>query len=297
MEKSFRTRSEPEANYKSVFFNGKTLRMPIDPNKPVTELRFPEFWDISLGNKCVTGRCNYCYASGNPDGERYSSVVDKVKSFFGEMSMNERPYQIATGGESEPLEHPEFWEYSKVLNELGIVPNFTTNGVLMTERQIENIQKYTGGVAVTYHPHLSKFFFRTLKLLKAHNIKCNVHFIISDTQSINLLKDIYKEWSESVEYFVLLKYINVGFAAKNPKEVDYNSLEEFCDTNWKNGNFAFGARFYEFLLEKRKYDVSLYPPEQMSKYLIMKDMSVYNNSFECKPVPFSKERGCLISNQ
>ena len=45
-----RKRDEPEANYSAVFFNGRTLRSPIDPSKPITELRFPEFYDLSPGN-------------------------------------------------------------------------------------------------------------------------------------------------------------------------------------------------------------------------------------------------------
>ena len=51
-----RNRREPEANYSSVYINGKTLRIPIDPKKPITELKYPEFYDVSLGNKCKTGQ-------------------------------------------------------------------------------------------------------------------------------------------------------------------------------------------------------------------------------------------------
>lgn len=54
-----KTRIFPESNYKSVFFEGKTLRMPIDVDKPVTELHYPEFIDISMGSFC-SGGCPYC---------------------------------------------------------------------------------------------------------------------------------------------------------------------------------------------------------------------------------------------
>ena len=65
MHNDIRTRREEAANYSSVFYNGKTLRIPIDKNKPITELQYPEFLDISLGNKCETGKCRWCYAKGN----------------------------------------------------------------------------------------------------------------------------------------------------------------------------------------------------------------------------------------
>lgn len=55
-----KTRREETANYSSVFFNGKTIRNPIDSTKPITELKYPEFYDVSLGNKCETGKCPWC---------------------------------------------------------------------------------------------------------------------------------------------------------------------------------------------------------------------------------------------
>jgi sulfatase maturation enzyme AslB (radical SAM superfamily) len=269
--------------------------MPIDASKPVTELKWPEFWDISLGSRCVTGKCEYCYASGNPNGKRYTNIVGKVNSFFGSMTPNQRPFQVATGGESEPLEHPDFWEYCAALKNLDIIPNFTTNGVLITERVIPKIQEYCGGVAVTFHEHLELFFHRALKLLLGKGIKVNVHFIVSDIKSIEKLKNIYDMYNGSLDYFVLLKYINVGFAANHPKEVCWSAFESLCDDIYANGNIAFGARFYDWLLAHKKYGCSLYPPEEMSKYLIMDDdMRVCNNSFECKPVQWSSQSGCCI---
>lgn len=55
-----KARLEFQANYHSVFFNGKTLRMPINPDKEVTELMWPEFYDVSFGTKC-SGKCPYCF--------------------------------------------------------------------------------------------------------------------------------------------------------------------------------------------------------------------------------------------
>ena len=60
-----RTRKLPDSNYSSIFINGKTLRIPIDTKKPITELAWPEFYDISPGNKCATGKCDFCFLPGN----------------------------------------------------------------------------------------------------------------------------------------------------------------------------------------------------------------------------------------
>ena len=78
--------------------------------------------------------------------------------------------------------------------------------------------------------------------------------------------------------------MNVGFAAANPKTVAYDKVEEWLDQVNGFANIAFGANFYKFLNRLKKWDVSLYPPEILSKYLVMDDdMRLYTNSFEMKP--------------
>jgi len=55
----FKTRTFPEHNYKGIYFNGKTLRLTLDPSKPITELKYPEFFDVCITGKCE-GACPYC---------------------------------------------------------------------------------------------------------------------------------------------------------------------------------------------------------------------------------------------
>ena len=293
------------SNYSSIFINGKTLRLHIDANKPITEIAWPEFYDVSAGNKCATGKCPFCYASGSKKGSHYSDLVKKVDNFFGKMTANQRPLQVAIGGEQEPLEHPEMWDMIQRFNELDIVPNYTTNGVLINEANIEKTLKHCGGVAVTLHPHLEKHWRKALAQLAEAKIKLNVHIIISDEASIKYTEQLYKEYvnTELVDYFVLLPYMPVGFGANAPKSINYQALETWVDTVNKDGRLAFGANFYNFLVKhKEKYNVSIYSPEIFSKYVILDDkmfideenMVIYNNSFEKTPIKFNLKNGCEI---
>lgn len=276
---NLRTRREPEANYSSVFLDGKTLRMPIDSKKPITELKYPEFLDVSFGTFCE-GKCQDCYASANPKGEHYSNVVQKVKDYFGKMTENERPFQVAIGGGQEPLAHPEFAEALKAFSELGIVPNYTTNGVLFDDKVVELTKKYCGGIAITCHPHLEQHWRKALALAIQNKLRINIHLMISDTQSIERGRKIFDEYKDQVDYFVLLPRMNVGYAAKNPKQIDYDTLEKWVDEIYKTNKVAFGANFFEFLKKAKKWDIAIYPPEIFSKYLVCDDnMSIYRNSF------------------
>ena len=53
-----KTREFKEHNYRAIWYNGKTIRIALDPSKPITELDFPEFYDVKLTGKCM-GNCEW----------------------------------------------------------------------------------------------------------------------------------------------------------------------------------------------------------------------------------------------
>jgi MoaA/NifB/PqqE/SkfB family radical SAM enzyme len=292
-----RTRTEPQANYRSVFCNGKTIRMPIDNSKPITELKFAEFYDCSFGSKC-SGGCKYCYASALKNGIHYTNLAEKILNFFGKMTQDQLPYQVACGGESESMENPECWEALEAFNKLGIVPNLTSNGMYINEDTAAKVLKHCGGIAFTAHKHLKKYWTRAVDIMYEAKAKLNLHLIISDEKSILEFAQLYKEYSGKIDYFVLLPYMNVGHAEKNKKNVLLNLFKSKVDEVYKEGKLAFGANFYPFLMQNHKqYDLKMYPPEIFSKYLLLNDkMEMFNNSFEMKPVPFTLDKGCELGH-
>jgi MoaA/NifB/PqqE/SkfB family radical SAM enzyme len=293
-----RKRIEEQANYSAIFIDGKTIRVPIDASKPITELHFPEFYDIAGGTKCETGKCPWCYASASPHGVHFTNLVQKVNDFFGPMTLNQRPLQVAIGGSAEPLEHPEIWDMMRAFRALQIVPNYTTNGVLVTEKIVELTKEIAGGVAVSLHPHLEKHWRKALELFAQARVKLNVHVIISDKVSIDATAKLYQEYadSEMVDYFVLLPYMAYGHARNRPKVIDYDYFKRWLDGIYKESKVAFGANFYNFIKKNAKqFQVSLYPPEIFSKYLVLDDdMIVSNNSFERKNVNWVAGEGCTL---
>jgi len=283
MQSTTKVRHHPDSNYRAVWLNGKTIRLPIAISKPVTELKFPEFYDVAINSWC-SANCPECYTAATKNGKHFGSITNKIIQYFGVMSPNERPFQVALGGAGEPTAHPQFVDVLRVFDHLGIVPNYTTNGMHLNKETIEATKKYCGGVAVSLHPHLETTWRKAIELLLENGIKTNVHIIISDQESIDFFKRIYDEYCGRIDYFVLLAYIPIGRAA--PKDISYEYLEKTLDKIPNRGNVAFSSKFYDFLkAKKHKYDVSIYPPEILSKYLVMDDdMKLYNNSFEMKEV-------------
>lgn len=274
-----KTRIFPENNYKAIWCNGKTLRFAIEPSLPITELEYPEFYDIKVTGNCL-GNCPYCYMDSKQE-QHYENIISKVRNFFKGMTSNQLPFQVALGG-GEPTSHPDFIELLKVLKEeFDICPNYTTNGMFVSDPEllhkvIFNTKQYCGGVAVSCHPHLTNYWKAAALGFSNNKIRLNFHIIISDKESIDYFKEIYNEWKDKVEYFVLLPYGNQGRAEK--KEIDWEYLVQSLPEN--QSKIAFGANFYPYLLKGvHNIKVSLYEPELMSKFLDLKDMRIYPSSF------------------
>ena len=272
-------RTEPQSNYRGIFANGKTLRLSLDPSQEITELEYPEFYDVAINSLCY-GACPYCYVMATHRGKNYRLVLPKIDEYFGAMNENERPFQVAIGGAGEPTLHPDFIDVLKMFSGLGILPNYTTNGMHLTDEIIDATVEYAGGVAVTCHPHLEKHWQRAVKRL-ANLTRLNLHVIIGDRDSVDKFFDIYNEYKDVVEYFVLLPYQAVGFAEEI--ETDFDYLFERLGREVPK-DIAFGALFYEHLLERPWISVSLYEPEIMSKYLDMDKMTLHPSSFDTKTI-------------
>ena len=165
---------------------------------------------------------------------------------------------------------------------LDILPSYTTNGMWIEKdykQDILNItEKYCGGVAVSTHPHLKKYWYPAVKeLLNLKNIEVNFHIIISDKESIDYFLDIFNEFESAMSHFVLLPYINFIGRSKE-RNIDYKYLMNKIDNHDK---LAFGAGFHPFLKSKKgkKYKVSLYEPELLSKFIDLGNMTLYPSSF------------------
>lgn len=286
---TIKTRTFPEHNYNSIYVNGKTLRLYINPDFPVTELKFPEFYDVKLTDVCG-GKCPYCYQESNPDAKHADDIINKIQKYFGTMSENEKPFQIAFGG-GEPTMHPQFSEIMKTTKELGIAPNYTTNGTFTRSKEAQDgilfaTKEYCEGVAFSCHEHLDEDWRKGADLFVENGIFTNFHNIISDKKSVDTFAKIYLEYADKIKYFVLLPLIAQGRATENFNKETWDYLKAvFSDVRFDMKKIAFGANFYPYLVNDKTHNfkVDLYEPEIMSKYLDFVEMKMYPSSFskEC----------------
>lgn len=278
-----RIRTDINANYRAIFFDGKTIRQRINSSIPISSPEFAEIEDVAINNKCFAN-CPYCYTSAISTGQNFTNIVEKAYKVWGERNLNDRPFQIAIGGAGESTLHPDWIEFVKTVNSLDIVPNYTTNGMHLSEDILLATEQYCGGVAVSYHPHIEKVFRQSINALSELKTILNVHIIIGDKESLDSLKTLYQQYKEKIKYFVLLPYQAVGRASKIETYNTWDNLFKWISSleKFEHEKFAYGANFYNYLKEnKPQLEIDIYEPEIYSGYRVFDDsfMNLRHSSY------------------
>lgn len=192
-----------------------------------------------------------------------------------------KPFQIAIGGAGEPTMHPQFVEFLKFVRSLDIVPNFTTNGMKVTDDILDVCDTDVGGVSVTLHAHLEKYWRNALKEYQQTSAKLHAHIVVYNESDIFLIQKHVEEYPDIT--FVLLPFQHVGFGENYSKQdlAFYDKLFQMIVDNNYQQHIAYGAGFHHYLVEHNIVNASLYPPHAYSYYLDLDNgCSIYKTSFD-----------------
>ena len=227
---------------------GKTLRE--DPIwAPV-----PELADISISNHC-SKECSYCYRMSTKNNEfmsleQYERVLDSLNHpKYGNV------FQVALGG-GEPLEHPQFVQIIEATLKREIVPNFTTNGMFLTEDVCKEIQGKVGAVALSI-TKVKELERKKVAMLKKYNMRTNVHYALSANnieEAIEIVSGIHNEAFEGVNAIIFLTYKPAGRGTEDGVLKAGDEMDRFVqkvnDYSNKVLKIGFDACFVPNLLHK-----------------------------------------------
>lgn len=255
----------------------------------------PELADISISNRCSKG-CDFCYRASTPSGglmtvEDYCDVLDKMEDpKYGNV------FQVALGG-GEPLEHPDFFDIIEETVKRRIVPNFTTNGRLLTEKTFERLIGKIGAMAISITDMGEMEVLKDV-IKQRNGVRVNLHYILSQktiSQATEIVEGSYNDWLSDVNAIVFLTYKPAGRGGVKDVLKAGNELEGFLkrvkrqETTCKIG---FDACFVPMMLHRTK---------GIDDYVDFCEggfFSVYiNERKEVSPCSFSAGRDCYSLNE
>lgn len=288
----------PDHNYNAIWCNLKTIRLGEGKALalPPTE---SEFYDVGINTKC-NAECPFCYVSASGNGINYPNICETWKKWMdtfwekhgNNVTLTNKPFQIAIGSTGEPTIHPEFCEFLETVYNTGVVPNYTTNGIILSKdtplaKQIlEATSKYVGGVAVSFgNEALREYAQRAvINLINYGNTNINIHHIISDKESVDMFIAEWLRYGDSILYHVLLPLMPAGRSESGIEDGVWEYLEEMIQKH-EIKNVAFGAHFIKYLRES-KIKTWLYDEESFSKNIILTPdkVQITPSSFDLNPI-------------
>jgi radical SAM protein with 4Fe4S-binding SPASM domain len=136
---------------------------------------FPSLLDIGVMGHCKNSKnCTIgCYqgklAKPNMSLDTFKGIIDQCK---------DKTFEVALGGFGSPNEHEDFVEIVKYAHDNGVIPNYTTSGIELTNEQLEATKKYCGAVAVSYYR--MSYTYDAIDRFIGYGCKTNIHYVLSD---------------------------------------------------------------------------------------------------------------------
>ena len=193
----------------------------------------------------------------------------------------------------EPTVHPDFCKFLETVYETKVVPNYTTNGIILGNPQkntelLEATRNFVGGVAVSFGNHSLREHAKAAinELLLHGECKVMIHEIIGTKADVDDLLELDKVYGKDIHYHVLLPLMAHGRSKDAMTMEVYDYLTDRLTATGMT-NVAFGANFLPFMEARpRSVNVWEYPQEIYSKNILLKDGKVVitPNSFRADEV-------------
>lgn len=232
---------DPEYHFREFFDKETGLWITGDCEDGTTPFRrsFPSLLDIGIMGHCPNGKAGICAKAGiqcyqnapnstrdNMKLEDFKTIIDQCKG---------KTFQVALGGAGDPNLHENFKEIVEYCRNNGIIPNYTTSGFNLTDKQVE-ISKQCGAVAVSQYSRLE----------------------IGQMPSYQVLEDGSRIPTEMMQVFsetnpqtniAIQKFLDAGITTNIHYVLGKNTIKEAI-IRLKNNLFPDGINAIVFLLHK-----------------------------------------------
>lgn len=206
---------------------------------------YPALIDVGVMGHCIHGKSGLCLASGvqcyqsgltrnepNMSIDDYESILQQSAG---------KVQQIAVGGRGDPNKHEQFGDILRLTREYGIIPNYTTSGLGLTDEEVALTKEMCGACAVSWYR--SPYTISAIRKLVDAGITTNIHYVLgynSIDEAIERLSNNDFPQGISAVVFLLHKPVGLGQQA-NVLQPDSPRVHRFFRLidNW-NGDFKIG---------------------------------------------------------
>ncbi len=149
----------------------------------------PEILDIEISKGRCSQKCRFCYKS-NGSGESVNMSLDTFKLIS--RSFPKTVTQIAFGI-TDIHENVDFWAIMAHTKEIGVIPNYTTNGFGVTKEVAEKTAKLCGAVAISLYDK-DQCYNAINEFTKAGMTQVNIHYMLCEETfdaAFELINDVH----------------------------------------------------------------------------------------------------------
>jgi len=180
---------------------------------------FPSLIDIGIMGHCkhgLSGKCllsgTQCYQSGSVKQKPNMSLSNYLKIM---QEAEGKVWEVALGGCGDPDQHEEFRAILKFTRDYGIVPNYTTSGMGMTDEVANLSKQYCGAVAVSEYGQ--DYTYNAIKTLVSIGVKTNIHYILGENTFRTIIDRLESGFYNGMglNAIIFLLHKNVGLGQKS----------------------------------------------------------------------------------
>lgn len=195
----------------------------------------PEILDLEISTGACLGRCAFCYkCNGEPKAPTKHMTLE---TFVRIMERMPKTLTQIAFGITDIGSNPDFFHMMTVAREVyDVIPNFTTHGLDLTDKDADRIAQLCGAVAVSI-VRKDASYDAVKRLTDRGMSQVNIHFMLSRerlAKAYDLLRDIkYDPRLAKLNAVVFLQYKpkgnNIG-SFTSPSQTEFSQLITTCES-------------------------------------------------------------------
>ena len=199
----------------------------------------PEILDLEISQGVCSMKCKHCYKKNGEDNNTHHMTFDEFKNIFhkvantkayknkeGQMFLkNESLLQQIAFGITDVNANPDFFKMMEYSRKAGVIPNYTTNGMYVTESIARETASLCGAVAVSVYQDKNIAYDAIKKFTDIGMKQVNIHYLLAE-QTYDRLFEIFDDYKNDKRLSGLNAIILLGYKPKGNNIGDYDSLSQ-----------------------------------------------------------------------